>query len=252
MTFAPLDAGDAGVAEVAGVAEDDEGVAGGAYWVAVATATAVGAGACVLARRRPGRVATAVGRGISLTLAAVAAVYVVRPVVAGGWTAAGSLPLNLCDVALAIAAVACWLPRWRLGVELTYFWGAAGTLQAVLTPDLAQRFPSLEFFEFVVGHVGILVAAAYLVVALRISPRRGAAVRVFAITLAYTAVIGVIDWLSGGDYMYLAHRPRHASLLSALGPWPWYILSAAGVAIVLFWLLDLPFEARRRRRIIGA
>ena len=55
--------------------------------------------------------------------------------------------------------VACWPPRWQLGVELSYFWGLTGTLQAVLTPDLSVSFPHLEFFEFVVGHVGIVIAA---------------------------------------------------------------------------------------------
>lgn len=35
------------------------------------------------------------------------------------------------------AAIACWWPQWLLDVELTYFWGLAGTLMAVVTPDLS-------------------------------------------------------------------------------------------------------------------
>jgi uncharacterized membrane protein YwaF len=33
-----------------------------------------------------------------------------------------------------------------------------------------------------------------------------------------------------------------------LGPWPWYIVTAAAVAVVLFVLLDVPFWYSRRRR----
>jgi uncharacterized membrane protein YwaF len=48
--------------------------------------------------------------------------------------------------------------------------------------------------------------------------------------------------------MYLAAVPTHGSLLSVLGPWPWYILSAAAVALVLLLILDAPFHRRRTGR----
>lgn len=219
--------------------------AGLQYWVAVGLGAALCAMACAIARWRPGP-ARIVGAVISLVLAADAVVFVARPVVEGSWTARGSLPLDLCDVALAVAAVACSYPRWQLGVELTYFWGLAGSLQAVVTPDLSARFPDLTFIEFVLGHVGIVVAAGYLVLGLRRAPRPGAVLRIFAVTVVYAAAVALIDVVTGGNYMYLAHVPGHASLLSVLGPWPWYVASAAGVALCLFALLDAPFRMRRR------
>jgi hypothetical integral membrane protein (TIGR02206 family) len=218
-----------------------------AYWLFVAAATVVAVVLCVACRRRPGPWVRWAGRGLALVLAADALVFVVRQATSGTWSVQTSLPLALCDVALVVAAVACWYPSWSLGVELTYFWGLAATLQAVLTPDLHVGFPSVEFVQFVVGHLGIVLAALYLVVGLRIVPRPGAAVRVFAITVAYAAVLGLFNWLTGANYMYLAAPPENPSLLSLLGPWPWYILSATGVAIVLFALLDAPFRAARQR-----
>ena len=68
--------------------------------------------------------------------------------------------------------------------------------------------------------------------------------RVFAVTAVYTAFVGWFDWLTGSNYMFLAAIPTTGSLLSVLGPWPWYILTAAGVALVLFWVLDAPFRHR--------
>lgn len=218
-----------------------------AYWFFVAAAAVIAVVLCVACRRWPGPWIGWAGRALALVLAADAVVFVVRQVVGGSWSVRSSLPLALCDVALVVAAVACWFPSWSLGVELTYFWGLAGTLQAVLTPDLHVSFPSLEFVQFVVGHLGIVLAALYLVVGLRKVPRPGAAVRVFAVTVAYAAVIGAFNWLTGSNYMYLAAPPENPSLLSLLGPWPWYLLSATGVAIVLFAVLDAPFRGGRRR-----
>ncbi len=218
----------------------------GGYWLAVAIGAAACLALCVGARRRPGSWTVWAARAIALVLAADALTFVTTPVVDGTWTARSSLPLDLCDVALAVAAMACCWPRWRLGVELTYFWGLAGTLQAVSTPDLSASFPHLEFFEFVVGHVGIVIAAIYLVAGLGIAPRPGAVWRVLAITVAYTGAIGVVDWALGSNYMFLRHVPGHPSLLSVLGRWPWYIIGAAGVAVVLLLALDAPFRLRRR------
>jgi hypothetical integral membrane protein (TIGR02206 family) len=185
-------------------------------------------------------------RLIGCALVADALVYSLGLVVAGSWSASTSLPLPLCDVGVLMAAVACW---WQapLLVELTYFWGLAGTLQGVLTPDLGAGFPHLVFFEYVVGHLGIVVAALFLVVGLRLAPRPGAVGRVFAVTALYTAFVGVVDWVSGANYMFLRSPPREWTLLRLLGPWPWYLFSAAGAALVLLFILDLPFRTDRHR-----
>lgn len=217
-----------------------------AYWAAVAVGAVITVALCVACRRRPGPWVRWAGRAIAGVLALDAVVFVMRPVVEGGWSVQSSLPLALCDVALVVAAVACWFPGWALGVELTWFWGLTGTLQAVLTPDLSAGFPQLEFFQFVVGHVGIVVAACYLVIGLRLVPRPGSVMRIFAITAAYTVFVGVFDWLTGSNYMFLRAPPEHWSLLSVLGRWPWYLLSVTGVALVLLALLDAPFRRSRR------
>jgi hypothetical integral membrane protein (TIGR02206 family) len=211
----------------------------------VATAAGACALLCTAARTRPGPWLRWAGRGLALVLVLDAGAFMGIPVAQGHWHIRTSLPLALCDVALVVAAIACWHPGWRLGVELTYFWGLAGTLQAVITPDLPAQFPALEWFEFVVGHLAIVSAALFLVVGLRLEPRPGAVWRVYGITLGYTAVVGVFDWVARSNYMFLKAVPRHTSLLSFLGPWPWYIVSAAVVALVILLVLDAPFRYHR-------
>ena len=215
-----------------------------AYWSSVTVAAVLVVSLSLFARRRPGTWTVVVARFIGLLLAADVVTYSVSLAVAGTWSAKTSLPLALCDAAVVVAAIACW---WRIPVlvELTYFWGLAGTLQAIITPDLNVGFPHLVFFEYLVGHVGIVAAALFLVVGMRIVPRPGSVRRVFIISLAYTAVVGVVDGLTGANYMFLRQPPGEWTLLRVMGPWPWYVLTAAVVALGLFTLLDLPFRSGR-------
>ncbi|MHB8436228.1 MAG: YwaF family protein [Acidimicrobiales bacterium] len=201
---------------------------------------------CLAARRHRGPWTVKVAQVIGLLLFGDALSFSVGLVIQGTWSPATSLPLALCDVGVLVAALACW---WRIPllVELTYFWGLAGTLQGVLTPDLNLGFPHLIFFQYLVGHLGIVVAALFLVAGMGIRPRPRAVPRVFAITAGYTAFVGLVDALTGANYMFLRQPPSEWTLLRLLGPWPWYILSASAVAVVLFTLLDAPFWPGRRR-----
>lgn len=217
-----------------------------AYVVTVVVAVVLGLGVCVAAVGDGGRWRVAAAFVIGLLLFADAVSFIVALAVAGTFSAKTSLPLALCDMAALVAAAACWT-RLMVLVELTYFWGLAGTLQAVITPDLNVGFPHLVFFQYMIGHLGIVVAAFFLVIGLGLRPRPGAVVRVFLITLAYTAFVGVVDALTGANYMFLRAPPGEWTLLRVLGPWPWYIGSAAGVALVLLVALDAPFWPGRRR-----
>ncbi len=147
-----------------------------------------------------------------------------------------SLPLQLCDVGIFVAGFALWFRRQWL-VEVTYFWGLTGTLQALLTPDLPQHFPTYPYFQYYIAHGGVVAAALLLVFGLGLHPRRSAIVRVAAITVGYTAFVGVVDLLTGANYMYLRSKPATPTLLDLMGPWPWYIVAASVVALVLFLAL---------------
>ena len=165
-------------------------------------------------------------------------------VLAGTWTSEYDLPLQLTDAISAVAVLALWTRRPAL-VELLYFWSLTATLQAVITPDLAQNFPSVYYFTYFTYHLGAIVGACLLVFGCGLYPRPGAALRVFWITLAWAAVAGTADLLTGGNYMYLRAKPEHGSLLSVMGPWPWYILATIALALALLMTLELLTPVRR-------
>jgi len=163
------------------------------------------------------------------------------------WSVSYALPLQLCDVVAFVAAAALWF-REPLLVELTYFWGLAGTLNGLISPDLPDHFPSYLFLQYFIAHGTIVAAALLLVVGLRITPRRGALARIIALTLALFVLDASVNLLTGGNYMYLRHTPAVPSLLDLMGPWPWYIVAASGLAVAFFVALDLPFAIRGHRQ----
>jgi hypothetical integral membrane protein (TIGR02206 family) len=150
-------------------------------------------------------------------------------------------------VAAVVSAAALWF-RKPLLVELTYFWGLAGTANGLITPDITDHFPSFLFMQYFIGHGTIVAAALLLVIGLRITPRRGAVLWVFGLTFGLLVLDAAANLLTGGNYLYLRHTPGAHSLLDVLGPWPWYIAGAAGLALVLFAILDLPFSLSRFRQ----
>jgi len=188
------------------------------------------------ARRRPGRWQAWFARGLAALIFAGWAGEYVADAILGTWSVKYTLPLQLTD-AVSAAAIAALLSRRRALIELTYFWALTASLQAVLTPDLAQSFPSVYYFTYFVYHVGVIVAALFLVFGCRLYPRPGAIWRVYGVTLGWTAVAALGDVATGGNYMYLRFKPVHSSLLSVLGPWPWYIVATAALGLVMLVVL---------------
>lgn len=216
------------------------------YWLSV-SALAVGCAVlCTWARLRPGRWSARAAKVIGLVLLSDCVVDAARQFVDGTWHERTSLPLALCNFALIVAAAACWW-RMRLLVELTYYWALAGTLQGLITSDLNVPFPRIEFFEYVIGHTLIIVAALFLVVGLRIQPREGSVVRASIITYIYVALVGLVDALIGGNYMFLRRAPHQWTLLRLMGPYPWYLVTGVVVVPILFCVLYSPFWLERRR-----
>ncbi|HUF60842.1 MAG TPA: TIGR02206 family membrane protein [Verrucomicrobiales bacterium] len=159
---------------------------------------------------------------------------------------ADQLPMHLCNWAGFLTPFAL-LFRRPLLVELVYFWGLAGTLQALITPNLFFGFPHPFYFTFFSLHGGVVVAALYLVAGLKLHPRPGAALRAWLWLQGYGAVALAINLLSSSNYGFLRQKPARGSLMDLMGPWPWYLLALELLALGAFALLNLPFALLRRR-----
>ena len=157
------------------------------------------------------------------------------------------LPLHLCDVVGIISGIAL-LSKRQIFIELAWFWGMSGTLQALLTPTLNFDFPHPSYFRYFGLHSTIVIAAIYLVCGQRYYPRPGSVWRAWLLINVYLLVTTIVNYLLSSNYGYTCEKPTAASLMDYLGPWPWYILSLELLALMLFLLLDWPFHRLRKAK----
>lgn len=151
------------------------------------------------------------------------------------------LPMQLCDWAMVVIIVALWTGsrRW---LEIAYFWGIGGTLQAILTPNLRFGFPDLRFISFFVAHSGIIIGIVFLMLVYGFRPRPMGLLRTIAWTEFYFLIVCAIDLLTGENYGFLLHKPEAASLLSFLSDSrALYLIEFHLLAWIFFGLLYAPF-----------
>lgn len=218
----------------------------GPVHLAIVAAILVAAGVLsALARGRPGTERT-VRLALAGSIAAMELAWY-GYVVAQGWVRPPhGLPLDLCDVVVWLTVLALVRPAaWAR--DAVWYLGVGGSGMAVLTPDLGAALPSYPAVTFFLTHGAVVAAALFLVWSGAHRPRPGSWWRVFVWTNAYAAGVGAFDAAFGTNYMYLCEKPRSATLLDWLGPWPWYLLGGEAVAFVLLGLLYLPFAVTPRR-----
>ncbi len=156
-----------------------------------------------------------------------------------GWQKA--LPMQLCDWAMFVIIGALWTGN-RRWLEIAYFWGIGGTLQALLTPNLQFGFPDLRFISFFVAHSGIIVGIVFLMLVYGFRPTSMGLVRTILWTEVYFVVTFTLDLLTGENYGFLLHKPAAASLLSLLSDTRWlYLVEFHVLAWVFFCFLYAPF-----------
>ncbi|MCC7519497.1 MAG: TIGR02206 family membrane protein [Verrucomicrobiae bacterium] len=138
------------------------------------------------------------------------------------------------------------LRKKRWARELAYFWGLAGSIHGLLTPDLQADFPEWKFFQFFWGHGGVILAVVFLLGVLRFRPESGGVWRAFLAINLYALIVGSLDAAFGWNYGYLCRVAGHPSLLDHLGPMPWRLFAMEGIALASFSLLTLPWRLARR------
>jgi len=157
------------------------------------------------------------------------------------------LPLQLCDWAMAVIIVALWTGN-RRWLEVAYFWGIGGTLQAIITPNLRYGFPtsvSSVSSSRILDHYRNRLPD----VDLRIPPARNRHLRTFAWTEIYFVVAFTIDFADRRELRISAPQTGAASLLNFLSDSrPLYLLEFHGLA----FFSSAPSTRHLRLSILGA
>lgn len=166
----------------------------------------------------------------------------------GNLTADYALPMHLCDWALVATVFALTL-RWQLCFELAYFWGLAGTAQALITPALDS--PDFwRIFAFFTVHSGIPASVLWLIFDFKLRPQRGAILRVALCSQLYIAAALAVNAATGGNYGFLSGPPeRVRSMLDLFSHTRWlYVLEIDLTGLFFFFLLGLPWQIARWKK----
>jgi hypothetical integral membrane protein (TIGR02206 family) len=218
------------------------------HLAALAVIVVAAVGLTLLVRRRPDS-----GRATGVRVALAVALLFATAGTLLAWsremplTVWDVLPLHLCDFLILVSVFAV-LTRRGAACELLYFWGGAGTILALVSPDVSAGFPDWRFLSFFTLHGLVVVTAVVLTFGFGRHPAPGAPWRAFVATNVYAAAVGLVDLVFDRNYLFLRAKPAAVTLLDWLGPWPVYVLVADVLALLLFLALYLPFGLARPRR----
>ena len=182
------------------------------------------------------------GAFVALTIV----VFHVYHISLGGYNVSQDLPLFLCSfLALIIPIFTHYRKYWMY--EILLFWIIAGTSQGVMTPDIAEGFPSLDYFRYWIAHLGLLTIIFYATFVLKMRPKFKSVFKSFLALQVYAIIFMGINYLLDANYSYLNRKPESASVLDYLGDWPYYLLSIEALLIPFFLLIYLPFHLTKSR-----
>jgi hypothetical integral membrane protein (TIGR02206 family) len=185
--------------------------------------------------RRLGRVLGAV---TALIYAAILSYVLIPPTL-------DSVPLQLTDLATVVAAYALW-SRKQWAYALTYYWGLVLSTQALISPALQSAdFPDYRFLAFWAIHLLVVWAAIYLTWGRGMRPDWRDYRLAVVVTVAWAVVTFTFNTVAGTNYGFLNHKPSTASLLDVMGPWPWYLVVATALVLIVWALMTWPWERIR-------
>jgi hypothetical integral membrane protein (TIGR02206 family) len=186
-----------------------------------------------------------IGRWLSMLLAATVVIYTGLNIALDRFDIAKDMPLSTCNLFAILAPWLFWRPVLRY-FEVVYFLVMAGTLQAVISPDLYVGFPTYGFFKYWITHVGLVVIVIHYMVNFELYPTGKGILKTFLWLNIYVLALMPINLLLDANYFYLLEKPVNASVLDYFGPWPIYILVAEILAMGFFAIAYLPVVVVKR------
>ncbi|PEB56524.1 TIGR02206 family membrane protein [Bacillus pseudomycoides] len=165
---------------------------------------------------------------------------------AGIFQLSTSLPFELCTISLLLATIMIVTKSYKL-YEIVFFTGIIGASQAILTPNLQYAFPHFRFIEFFIAHVLLIWAPLFMTWVEGYRPTFQSIKRTMLFLNILVPIVSFVNYKTGGNYMFLAHKPETASLLDLLGPHPYYIISLEIIAFIGCLLLYIPFSGNENR-----
>lgn len=168
----------------------------------------------------------------------------------GYWNVQQNLPVHLCSVTNILCIILLFnYKQWI--AELVYYWGLAGGIQSLLTPEFTIGMGGYNFYSYFINHGGLILVVVYMIIHFKFTPRP----KSWLWSLGYMQIlaigVGVVNYLANANYMYLSKRPEVNNPF-IIGDWPYYILILEAVALLHFFVFYLPFYWSNKRKKVLA
>lgn len=156
------------------------------------------------------------------------------------------LPLQLCSISTYLS-IYLLLSRRRFLFDFVYYFAIAGASVAIITPELTHNFPHIHYWGYMLQHAALVYTSFFLLWVEEWHPTSRSLLRALVGLNLVFGFVFLMNLLTGGNYMYVMHKPHSPTLIDYLGPHPWYILSLEGVVMVICGLMYLPFFLKDRK-----
>tara|TARA_B110000444_G_scaffold211573_1_gene207490 strand:- start:1332 stop:2030 length:699 start_codon:yes stop_codon:yes gene_type:complete len=160
----------------------------------------------------------------------------------GIWTIEESMPFHMCRL-MWIGSFILLLTKSQIVFEFLLFIGMMGGLHSLLTPQLTHGSDPLLLFDYFFVHGGLIVAPLFCLFSLGMRPRKNAWYKTFFYLQIPILCVALIDFLSGGNYMYLAVKPIVDNPF-LVGDWPYYIIGLEFATLLHAVLVYIPFYVK--------
>lgn len=164
----------------------------------------------------------------------------------GHWELAESLPLHLCGISRLAGAYLLLRPK-QLVFEYLILLGMTGAIQSFVTPELTHGMDWILLLDFYFAHAIIIGIALYAFFVMKMRLTSWSWLHIFILGHLILAGVGLINFLIGGNYIYLCQRPLAENPIIQ-GEWPFYLFSfqlGALIHIVLFATLFRYIQKRQ-------
>lgn len=186
-----------------------------------------------------------IGNIYALFLALVIVAWTFIKIVLDDFSLKTDLPFHLCNIIALLMPIYAFT-RKRVIYEVLLFWVFAGTIQALITPDVNNGFPHFTYLKYWLAHAGVVVFMLYATFVYKESPSLKSVFKSFIALQVYIVVIYVVNLIFDSNYFYVNAKPDAATLLDFFGDWPYYILVSELVMIPLFLIIYSPFYIAQR------
>lgn len=148
---------------------------------------------------------------------------------------ATSLPLQYCSLMQIFSTIAI-TTRNQWFFEVTLLLGIIAPFQAIITPGILHE-GAFCFFEYFICHSLIIAAPLVLLFAFKMRSRGGAWWRIPISVIPIVFMIMGINYIVGGNYMFLMEPPQLTHVMS-FAPWPLYIIVWAILLIFFGYIIN--------------